>query len=389
MTIHTDYRADLSMLTGAFAQRAAEYDRTATFPARDFEDLFAAGLHAPTVPEEYGGMGIGPLQGETHALWMMTKELASADLSLARCWEGHANSLLLIDALGTEAQRSRWFDGVVRSGEKWVVWSGEPRAVKPGERRRFGTTIRRRGDGWVVNGSKVFATGATGADWAILLIDPAGPGGARHAGPDAEVLMLACRLDDPSISVDDSWWDPIGMRATASHLLRFDDTYIPDAQRIGQPGDYLSQGWQTAFVPHYAASFLGAAEAAHDYAAEYVLRQEKGGDPYVQHRIGAMALAVETGHLWLKHVAGLWDRGDKEKAGLAGTQAWYVIERAALETVHHCVRVCGARCLIRPSAVERLLRDLSFYVCHDNEDRLLATVGRAALGQPFDPAFHR
>ena len=40
--------------------------------------------------------------------------------------------------------------------------------------------------------------------------------------------MLACRLDDPTVSVDESWWDPIGMRATVSHLVHFDGTFIPD-----------------------------------------------------------------------------------------------------------------------------------------------------------------
>jgi alkylation response protein AidB-like acyl-CoA dehydrogenase len=394
MTMHIErpaVLAELSTLAGAFAERADGYDRTASFPEQDFADLFAAGLHAPTVPSAHGGLGFGPMHGATHALWLMTKELAAADLSLARCWEGHANSLVLIDALGSEAQKSRWFDGVVRHGEKWVAWSGEPRAPKPGETRRFGTTVRREGDGWVVNGTKVFATSATGADWAILLVDTAGPGGARHSSSDggAGVLMLACELADPSVSVDDSWWDPIGMRATVSHLVRFDDTFIPDSQRIGEAGDYLRHGWHTAFIPHYAASFLGAAEAAYQYALSYVARQHKTTDPYVQQRVGAMAVAVETGQLWLRHVAELWDSGDVMEARLAGSRARHLAEHLALDIVDHCVRACGARCLVRPSPVERIQRDLLFYVRHDNDDHILATIGRAALGEPHDPAFYK
>ncbi|HEY6320620.1 MAG TPA: acyl-CoA dehydrogenase family protein, partial [Thermoanaerobaculia bacterium] len=64
------------------APRAAHYDRTASFPAEDFADLFAAGLLAATVPREHGGLGVGPLRGDAFTLWMMTKELAKADLSL-------------------------------------------------------------------------------------------------------------------------------------------------------------------------------------------------------------------------------------------------------------------------------------------------------------------
>lgn len=394
MTLHIDRPAlleELSSLAEIFAQRADAYDRAASFPTEDFDDLVAAGLHAPTVPRAHGGLGLGPIHGDTHALWLMTKQLAAADLSLARCWEGHTNSLVLIDALGSEAQKSRWFNGVVRHGEKWVAWSGEPRAPKPGEVQRFGTTVRREGEGWVVDGTKVFATSATGADWAILLVDTAGPGGARHStsGGGAGVLMLACELADPSVSIDGSWWDPIGMRATVSHMVRFDQTFIPDSQRIGEPGDYLRQGWQTAFIPHYAASFLGAAEAAHRYAVEYVTRQDKGADPYVQQRVGAMAVAVETGQLWLKHVAELWDSGEMLEARMAGSRARHLMEHLALDTLNHCVRACGARCLVKPSPVERIQRDLLFYVRHDNDDHILATIGRSVLGEPHDPAFYK
>jgi len=395
MTIHIDRHAshltELSTLAETFAERADGYDRTATFPVADFDDLFTAGLHAPTVPVSHGGLGFGPVQGDTYALWSMTRRLAAADLSLARCWEGHTNSLVLIDALGSAAQKSRWFDGVVRHGERWVAWSGEPRAPKPGETRRFGTTVRREGDGWVVDGTKVFATSATGADWAILLVDTAGPGGARNSTSDggAGVLMLACELADPSVSVDGSWWDPIGMRATVSHLVRFDHTYIPDSQRIGEPGDYLRQEWQTAFVPHYAASFLGAAEAAYRYTLEYVASQHKGTDAYVQHRVGAMSVAMETGQLWLRHVADLWDAGRHEEARIAGSRARHLVEHLALETVDHCVRACGARCLVRPSPIERIQRDLLFYVRHDNDDHILATIGRSVLGERHDASFYK
>lgn len=372
------------------AARADEYDRTARFPTEDFADLFAAGLHAPTVPREHGGLGVGPVRGDALTLWLMTKELAKADLSLGRCWEGHANSLLLIDALGSPEQQARWFGGVIEQGEIWVGWSGEPQARKPGEKQRFGTQVARTDGGWILNGTKGFATSATGAKWAILLVNTAGPGGARHADADPDaLLMLACDLTDPSVSVDDSWWDPIGMRATVSHLVKFDDTFLPDANVIGPPGAYLRDGWQTAMIPHYAASFLGAAEGAYEYAVEYVMRQGKATDPYVQQRVGSMAVNVESGHLWLRHVARLWDTGRRDAARLAGSRARHVVEHLALETVDHCIRACGARSLVRPSPVERILRDLTFYVRHDNDDHVLATIGRALLDQTHDASFYK
>ena len=374
-----------------FAPRAAEYDRTATFPFEDFDDLFRAGLHAPVIPAEFGGFELGPYQGDVFTLWMMTKEIARVDMSLARCWEGHVNSLVLLEGMCTDEQKSRWFKGVGERGEKWVAWSGEPQAPKPGEPVRFGTRVEKVDGGYIIEGNKAFATSAGGAQWAILLVNTAGPGGVRHAeaGSLDTQLMMACNLSDPSVEIDTSWWDPIGMRATVSHLVHFRRTFISDADVIGYPGQYLKEGWQTCFIPHYAATFLGAAEAAYDYALEYVTSQNKVDDPYIQHHIGQMSVNVETGHLWLRHVARLWETGRYLEAQLAGSRARHVMEHLAEATVKDCIRACGARCLIRPSALERIYRDLSFYVRHDNDDHILATIGKSILGLTHDPSFYK
>jgi alkylation response protein AidB-like acyl-CoA dehydrogenase len=373
-----------------FAPRAAFYDQTATFPSEDFEDLFRAGLNAPTIPKEYGGLGLGPQRGDAFTLWMITKHIASADLSLARCWEGHANSLVLLDGIANEAQKALWFEGVVERGDKWVAWSGEPQARAPGEAQRYGTNVKEVEGGFLVDGTKVFSTSATGAQWAILLVSLEGPGGVRHASGSLDSqLMLACDLSDPSVTIDGAWWDPIGMRATVSHLVRFNNTFIPQTHLIGCPGQYIKEGWQTCFIPHYAATFLGAAEAAYGFAIEYVTSQKKVGDPYVQHHIAAMSINVETAHLWLRHVARLWETGRREEAQIAGSRARHVIEHLAEETVKRCIRACGARCLNRPSALERVYRDLSFYVRHDNDDHILAMIGKSILGESHDPSFYK
>jgi alkylation response protein AidB-like acyl-CoA dehydrogenase len=374
-----------------FALRAADYDRTASFPAEDFEDLFRAGLLAPSIPKEHGGLGLGPYTGDVFTLWMMTKEIAKADMSLARCWEGHSNSLVLLDGMADDEQRSRWFKGVVERGDKWVAWSGEPQSPKPGESVRFGTNVEKVNGGYVVEGNKVFSTSAGGAQWAILLVNTAGPGGVRHATSASldTQLMMACDLSDPSVELDSSWWDPIGMRGTVSYLVNFRRTFIPDEYLIGYPGQYIKEGWQTCFIPHYAATFLGAAEAAYDYAFEYVTTQNKGDDPYVQHHLAQMSVNVETAHLWLRHVARLWETGRYQEAQIAGSRARHVVEHLAEESVRHCIRACGARCLNRPSVLERIYRDLSFYVRHDNDDHILAMIGKSLLGMSHDPSFYK
>lgn len=373
-----------------FAARAVEYDRTARFPTENFADLFHAGLLAPAIPQEYGGLGLGPYRGDIFTLWMMTKELAKVDLSMARCWEGHVNSLVLLDGMATEAQKARWFAEVVNEGAKWVAWSGEPQARTPKQGQGYGTTVEKVEGGYLIAGTKVFATSAGAAQWAILLINTDGPGGIRHATgtPDSQLLM-ACPLSDPTIETDPSWWDPIGMRATASYLVHFHQTFIPQTNLIGYPGQYLKEGWQTCFIPHYAATFLGAAEAAFDYTLEYITTQNKVHDPYVQHHIGQMLVNVQTAHLWLRHVANLWETGNYVQAQLSGSHARHLIEHFAEATVQHAIRACGARSLNRPSLLERVYRDLSFYLRHDNDDHILATIGRSVLGLTHDPSFYK
>jgi alkylation response protein AidB-like acyl-CoA dehydrogenase len=179
------------------------------------------------------------------------------------------------------------------------------------------------------------------------------------------------------------------MRATVSHSVRFQDTFIPREHLIGDPGSYFDGQWQSAFIPHYAASFLGGALAAYEYGLAYLKRQGKGGDPYVQQRVGSMSVNAETARLWLRHVASLWDEGRLDEARIAGDRAWHVIAQLTQELVHHAIHACGARSLIRPSPVERILRDLTLYQLHDNSDHVLATIGRVVLGEQYDPSFHQ
>ena len=88
---------------------------------------------------------------------------------------------------------------------------------------------------------------------------------------------------------------------------------------------------------------------------------------------------IETAHLWLKHVAQLWEAGKYQEAQIAGSRARHVVEHLAEDSVKHCIRACGARCLNRPSVLERVYRDLSFYVRHDNDDHILAMIGKSVL----------
>ncbi len=370
-----------------FIDRAERHDEEAVFPKQNFEDLKEAQFMALMADVQLGGHGISHQSGSINDQWQVTKEFAKADMAFARCWEGHSNAVLIINQIAKEEQKSRWFKGIVENGDIWTAWSGEPQVKKPGQKARFGTQIQELDDGYIVSGTKIFCTSAPGADWAILFVSPSGPGGARHNSGDSDVIMLACPLDDPTIEFDDSWWNPIGMKASVSYLVRFNETFIPKENLIGYPGQYLKEDWQVRLTPQYAATFLGGAEAAFDYTLEYIKKQKRESDPYVQHRIAKMSMNIDTCNMWLQKTSDHWGRGEIEKAKLASNSSRYYIELLVTETVQHAIHICGARSMIKPSILERILRDLSFYSRHDNHDHVLATIGKSVLGETHDVSF--
>jgi alkylation response protein AidB-like acyl-CoA dehydrogenase len=371
-----------------FLQRAAAYDNNATFPAENFDDLSSIGAMAAPVAPEWGGLGWAPAYGNVVLLWQMTRAIAKADLSFARCWEGHNNALMLIDKLANSAQKKRWLGEVVKKGARWAAWSGEPQSKLPNQKYSIGTEIKKLADGYVINGNKVFATSAPGANWAILLVSLAGPGGAREIiDGENNLLMLACDLSDASINFEGDWWDPIGMRSTVSYKVNFNNTFIHQDNCIGQIGEFLTQGMQSCFTPHYAVSYLGALEAAYDYALETVRSQGRQSDPYVQHHIAKVKLNIETLDLWLAHVAYKLDH--HADARDAASKFRFLAEQLAEDGVKRCIKVCGARSLNKPSRLERIYRDLTIYVQHDNADHILATIGRDELGLAVDKSFFK
>ncbi len=365
-----------------------QLDLETGFPHASLKALAEARFHTSLIDPSYGGLGLGISRGDIYTQWMLTKRIATADMGTSRVWEGHSNAVLFLDHLANDEQKKEWFDGICNKGQWWGAWSGEPLAPKPGQQIKIGTKLERLPGGYRLNGTKVFCSGAPGIDWAVLFVNTKGAGGVRHTQTPMSVLMMACPLNDRSISLDDSWWNPLGMESSQSLLVHFEDTFLPDEHLIGIPGQYLSEHWQTRTVPQYAATFLGGAIAAYKYTRVYVAKQRKEEDPYIQQRMARMHMAIESCELLFQHTARLWETGQLTEAILAGNSLRFQVEELTKEVVEHAIHCCGARGLIKPGVLEKVYRDLSFYVRHDNNDHVLATVGKAVLGVASDHNFH-
>ena len=133
--------------------------------------------------------------------------------------------------------------------------------------------------------------------------------------------------------------------------------------------------------------FCGAACGAYEYTIEYIRSQNKQADRYVQHHLARIRIDVETLEMWLAKVAHQLSGGNYSAGWMDGSKLRHLAEVLAEDSVKRCIRICGARCLNRPSRLERLYRDLSVYTLHDNQDHVLANIGRILLDLPAADSF--
>lgn len=369
-------------LARGFAQRAARYDEELAFPAENFAELRAHGFLTQTIPEQYGGLGLGIDNGDPLTQWLITKAIAKGDSSTGQCQQVHNNTVSLIALLGTEEQKRRYLPAVVQDGALCTAYGSEPPMVTLGQRATTTTTVARRvSGGYVINGQKYYGTSAGAVRYALLAVMLEG---ARDAMDG--IILPVIEADTPGVTVEPQWWShATGMRATVSHLVKFHDVFVREDELLGNPGDYLRFGIQAKLLPQFASNFVGCAEAAYEFALVYLRSKGKLADPYVQHHVAEMRMAIQTMTLWLYHTAWLWQQQQTAQAQLAAHMYRVVAEEQALNVVQLAIKACGASATMNHYPLERIHRDLTFYVRHENADNLKATVGKAELGTEYDP----
>lgn len=362
--------------------RAEAHDRNGGFPREDFDDLRAAGFHRATVPTEFGGLGLGVQNGASLTHWLMTKVIAGANLSLARCWEAHTNICLVVAGLAEPALKQRLFHEVVEEGALLGSWASEPPTPAEADAAAFGLRAREVPGGYVLNGRKGFCSGAGGIRYALLLASTGEPP-ARNGPPaliPSQGITLIADVRQPGVTLEPEWWTPIGMKASVSHAVRFEDVFVPREQQLGTGVYYTDGSWLPAQLGHMGCSFLGAAETAYGWSLDYLKQQGKSADPFVQRRVGEMEAALGSANLWVAYAAARWDRGDNREAARASMIVRYQAETAAAEVLKQTPLACGARSFFGAYPFERIYRDLSLYIRQMNQDRLVAGVGAPLLG---------
>ena len=358
------------------APRANEYDAAAANPIESWRDLWSEGFLAGAIPVSHGGLGL-----DMATYIAVIRALARGCASTAMTVHMHSTVMRFIDAVGTAAQKERYFGEAVRHGKLFGSWGSEP-AVSLSRALLMETVIRRDGAGYVIDGVKHFCTMALGAAHYMVWC-------ALDGGTDmAKSLQLALvPADAPGITTDGKW-DTLGMRATFSPSVTFTGVRVPGDGMLGDPGAAVQVGVIESFALGYAAVYLGIAESALafalDYAKKRVVKPENiavAADPTVQRHIGELAAQLDAAALVLADSAARWEGADLAELGPLANRAKYLTTEVGLHVTSKVIQVMGGRGAYKEFPAERAFRDLrTCTLMPPTVDRMLEAIGKSVLG---------
>lgn len=335
---------------GELAPHVMEWDEAAHFPATVLAQLAEMGLMGVIFPEEYGGAGLGYVE-----YVIAIEELARVDGSVALSLAAH-NSLCTnhIFKFGSEAQRRKYVVPLA-SGALLGCWSlTEPQAGSDAGGTR--TVAERRGDDWVLNGAKTFTTNGHSAGVCVAMAVTDRTRGAH--GISAFIIEQGTPGFRPGKKEN-----KLGMRASETSEVVFDDCRVPAASLLGNPGDGFVNSLQILDGGRIsiAALALGMARGAHEAAVKYARQRQQFGKAIsefqaIQFKLADMATQIEAAALLTYHAAWLADRGEAHltlPASMAKLYASEVCVRVASEAV----QVFGGYGFVKDYPAEKYYRD--------------------------------
>jgi acyl-CoA dehydrogenase len=361
----TDEQKDLRELAHNFASKeirpvAWDYDRDGTWPQEIIEKAWEVGLMNTHVPEEYGGPGLDFLSGaliEEEFGW----GCSGIGTSLA------ANGLAMTPvALGGSDEIKKHYLGMLAEEPKLASFClTEPDAGSDVSGMK--TTATKKGDKYVLNGSKCFITNGQYADWYTVYAKTDKDAG--HRGISAFVVPR-----DDTVVIDKKE-DKLGQRASNTATVVFNETEVPAENLLGEE----NHGFKLAMMtldrtrPGVAAMAVGIGRAAFEFAADYSKERVQFGVPIAMHQavsfmIADMATKVEAGRLLTWQSAALLDQGIRNT--LACSHAKRFAADSAMEITVDAVQVYGGYGFIKEYPVEKLMRDAKIMQLYEGTSQI-------------------
>lgn len=296
-----------------------------------------------------------PGHGQTLIRWRALAAVAACDLGLVKLFEGHTDALAILAELHGPTPPA---------ASRWAVWAAEPPDARV-QAIRIGI---RNDDGQVqLAGTKAWCSGARSVSHALVT-----------AWLDGEPVLVAVAMDDPSISIDTSKWQAVGMQATASADVSFDRTpavLVGAAHAyVGRPG-FWHGGAGIAACWYGAAAQIG--RSLRDACAQRA-------DPHRLAHLGAVEVALQAAAAVLRETAAFIDANPLVDAQREATRARLVVEEAASTVMHHATRALGAGPLCRDARFARALADLPVFLRQSHAERDLASLGEMLVSAGGD-----
>lgn len=378
-------------LAKEFAAVGPEADAQNRFPTEMVPLYKDSGLVSLAVPKKYGGMG-----ADIWTTTLVSKELAKGDPAIALAFNMHQTMIGIFRGLLDEPTRQRVFTEVV--DERKIVCGpfSEDRAGLTG---LADTVAVPDGDGgWRIRGKKTWATLCQGADivaFNATITDADGKLPEDHTEHAARESVFVIPMDSPGISIKETW-DTMGMRATGTHTLIFDNVPVPKDSYGGTFRGGLLGEFEWASMS-FSGVYLGLAEKVYAETVEVLKKKTLGatqegkdvalkGIGYVQYGLGRMLVDVETAARALETTGRiLIENRDAEWDPFART-AWVDVTKvaateAAIRTADAALRLVGGSAFRRGHVLERLYRDARGGPFHPlTTDQAYDLLGRGELG---------
>ncbi len=346
----------LRRITREFAEKyivpvAEESDRQQELNMHVFELLKKMGYFGICIPREYGGAG---LQNDTIGFAIIVEEIGRVDASWSITIGVHGSVVAYpLYLYGTEEQKQKYLIPLAKGEHLGAFALTEANAGS--DAAAVETNAFLDGDEWLLNGSKIFAT--NGGIAKTLLV-------AARTGEKGKVKKFTAFIvdtDSPGFSVGVKE-DKLGVRASNTSELVFQDVRVPKENVLGRVGDGFNIVLRSLDFGRIliAAQCVGLGQAALEASVKYANEREQFGKKIgrfqgIQWKIADIGCAVESARLLTYKAAYLCDHG--QEYGLASSMAKLVASEAAMNATHMAVQVHGGYGLMKAYQVERYFRD--------------------------------
>ncbi len=336
-------------------------DETGEYPHAIAKKAFAAGILNGHVPETYGGPGLSVFESA-----LVSEELAWGCSGVSTALEANNLAAAPVIVGGSEEQKSEFLGQLTRECSFAAYCVTEPGAGS--DVAGIKTTAVKKGNSYVLNGSKMWITNASVASWYFVLAVTDAQ--AKHKGLTGFLLPT----NTPGIKVGKKEKN-LGQHCSDTRGITFEDVVIPEKNRVGKEGDgfKIAMGAFDHTRPLVAAAAVGVARAAMEHAIRYSLERQTFGVPIASHQaiafmIADMARDIEASRLLVHKAAWKMDQGEKNT--LEAAYAKVFAADSAMRITTDAVQIFGGYGYSTEYPVEKLMRDAKIFQIYEGTSQI-------------------